>query len=92
MSQPLGLPPVDTPLSVVNDQVVFKGNLRWSGWLNLIQAILNRVSPFVVNNAFMISIDQVPVYADNAAALLGGLTPGNLYRSGASPDVLSIVH
>ena len=32
---------------------------------------------------------DVPVYADNAAALLGGLEVGAIYRTG---DVLKIVH
>lgn len=36
-----------------------------------------------------IVIDSCPVYADNAAALLGGLTVGQLYRTG---DYLKIVH
>lgn len=33
-----------------------------------------------------------PVYANNAAAIAGGLTAGGIYRSGADPDVLAIVH
>lgn len=33
-----------------------------------------------------------PVYANNAAALAGGLTAGGIYRLGADPDVLCIVH
>ena len=40
-------------------------------------------------NAPAIVIADVPVYADNAAALLGGLTEGQLYRTG---DYLKIVH
>jgi hypothetical protein len=32
------------------------------------------------------------VYADNAAALTGGLVAGQLYRTGADPDVVCIVH
>lgn len=34
----------------------------------------------------------VPVYANNAAALAGGLTAGQLYRTGADPDPVCIVH
>lgn len=33
-----------------------------------------------------------PVYANNAAAIAGGLTAGAIYRSGADPDFLAIVH
>jgi hypothetical protein len=34
----------------------------------------------------------LPVYANNAAAVAGGLTPGALYRTGADPDPVMIVH
>ena len=33
-----------------------------------------------------------PTYANNAAAITGGLTQGQTYRTGADPDVLCIVH
>lgn len=33
-----------------------------------------------------------PVYANNAAALAGGLTSGMMYRTGGDPDVVCIVH
>lgn len=32
------------------------------------------------------------IFANNAAALLGGLNVGDLYRTGADPDVVCIVH
>ena len=38
---------------------------------------------------FSIPTSGAPEYADNAAALLGGLVAGNIYRTG---DVLKIVH
>ena len=34
----------------------------------------------------------IPVFANNAAALLGGLTAGAFYRTGADPDPICIVH
>lgn len=40
-------------------------------------------------NASTIVIANVPIYADNAAAVAGGLAIGKLYRTG---DVLKIVH
>lgn len=40
-------------------------------------------------NAPAIVIANTPVYADNAAALLGGLVAGQIYRTG---DYLKIVH
>ena len=36
--------------------------------------------------------DAVPVYANNAAAITGGLAVGGIYRLGADPDHLCIVH
>ena len=89
---PLGPPPVDTALVVSGNSIKFSSSQRWSGWFNLVHQILERVVPFVSNNAFMIDLSQVPIYANNAAALSGGLRAGNIYRSGANPDVLSIVH
>jgi hypothetical protein len=40
-------------------------------------------------NASTIVIANVPIYADNAAAVAGGLAIGKLYRTG---DILKIVH
>lgn len=35
---------------------------------------------------------NLPVFANNAAALGGGLMQGQLYRTGGDPDLLCIVH
>lgn len=35
---------------------------------------------------------SLPVYANNAAALTGGLSVGDFYRTGANPDPVMIVH
>lgn len=34
----------------------------------------------------------LPVYANNAAAVLAGLAVGAVYRTGADPDAISVVH
>jgi len=34
----------------------------------------------------------VPIFADNAAAVAGGLAAGDIYRKGTDPDWLCIVH
>ncbi len=34
----------------------------------------------------------LPIYANNAAALAGGLTIGAFYRTGADPDPVCVVH
>jgi hypothetical protein len=38
------------------------------------------------------SIKGLPIYANNAAAITGGLAVGNLYRTGANPDTICVVH
>jgi hypothetical protein len=35
---------------------------------------------------------SVPIFANNAAAIAGGVPVGGLYRSGGDPDILYIVH
>lgn len=40
----------------------------------------------------LIDFSLLPIYADNAAALLGGLIAGDLYRTGSDPDVVCVVH
>jgi hypothetical protein len=37
-------------------------------------------------------VRSLPVFANNAAAIAGGLVAGNLYRTGANPDPVSVVH
>jgi len=34
----------------------------------------------------------LPIYTDNASALVGGLSIGMLYRTGGDPDLVCIVH
>jgi len=37
-------------------------------------------------------LTATPIYANNAAAIAGGLAVGDVYRNGADPDLLCIVH
>ena len=39
-----------------------------------------------------LNLASVPAYANNAAAIAGGLVQGDLYRTNADPDTLCIVH
>jgi hypothetical protein len=39
-----------------------------------------------------LNIKTLSVYANNAAAVAGGKTAGQLYRTGADPDAVCIVH
>lgn len=38
------------------------------------------------------TISNTPTYANNAAAVAAGLSRGSLYRTGADPDVICMVH
>ena len=35
---------------------------------------------------------NLPVFANNAAAITGGLKPRDRYRTGGDPDVICVVH
>lgn len=39
-----------------------------------------------------LNINGLPIYANNAAAIAGGLIAGDLYRTGGDPDLLCVVH
>lgn len=39
-----------------------------------------------------LSIATLPIFANNAAAITGGLVAGNFYRTGADPDPVCVVH
>lgn len=36
--------------------------------------------------------EDLPIYANNAAAVAGGLSKGDRYRTGADPDHVCVVH
>lgn len=57
-----------------------------AGWANLKVALF--ASPAITTPSLL----SIPVYANNAAAIAGGLTAGKVYRTGADPDPLMIVH
>lgn len=46
----------------------------------------------VANLSDTINGVALPIYSNNAAAVLGGLSAGEFYRTGADPDVLCVVH
>lgn len=72
--------PTPTPTRTpVTDE---RGMLSWP-WLKWLQEIASRAARPVQN---------LTVYADNAAAVAGGLKAGDAYRTGADPDVVCVVH
>jgi hypothetical protein len=59
-------------------------------------AILNAAgiipTPTLARPAYQITGAGLLVFANNAAAIAGGLRVGNLYRTGADPDLVCVVH
>jgi hypothetical protein len=51
----------------------------------------NKTKNFTVGDILALPLPSVPVYANNAAALLGGLVAGNVYRI-TGTDYLGVVH
>lgn len=43
-------------------------------------------------NALATGLSDLPIFANNAAAIAGGLIAGQFYRTGADPDVVCVVH
>lgn len=43
-------------------------------------------------NTNHVNIPNLQVFANNAAAIAGGLVVGDLYRTGANPDAVCVVH
>jgi hypothetical protein len=39
-----------------------------------------------------LSVSTAPIFANNAEAIAGGLEAGQVYRTGADPDLLAVVH
>lgn len=39
-----------------------------------------------------LKVSTLPEYANNAAAVSGGLAAGDLYRTGGDPDAVCVVH
>jgi hypothetical protein len=51
----------------------------------------NATKNFLIADILSLPLPNVPVYANNAAALLGGLVAGNVYRI-TGTDYLGVVH
>lgn len=71
------------------------GQGGWAGGSDGVAAGLGKGgdgSPGVVIVRYLYQSIDTPIYANNAAAIAGGLTLGQLYRTGADPDTLCVVH
>ena len=51
----------------------------------------NETKNYTIGDILSLPLPNVPVYANNAAALAGGLVAGNVYRITAT-DYLGVVH
>ena len=76
-------PPVQTPF--LDD----RGFVSWP-WLKWFQALQVAIPGSSLNAP--LSIIGLPAYASNAAAIADGLRIGALYRTGADPDTVCVVH
>lgn len=45
-----------------------------------------------ISNGVPVWSSSIPIYANNAAAIAGGLGVGAIYRTGADPDPICTVH
>lgn len=64
------------------DSTTGSGRIVFDSTPTLIQATFTGTTTLV----------NLQIFANNAAAVAGGLTVGNLYRTGADPDILAVVH
>ena len=58
----------------------------WKGLLSILQEHIEEVYDDLSR------LEDLPIYANNAAALAGGLAVGDFYRTGANPDPICVVH
>jgi len=63
----------------MTSKVFTSGTVIDSAWLNDANTVVYRLL-------------ELPVYANNAAAISGGLTAGMYYRTGGDPDLVCVVH
>lgn len=52
----------------------------------------SRTSITIKGASGVVNFSQLPVHANNAAAIAGGLVAGDLYRTGGDPDPVCVVH
>jgi hypothetical protein len=60
--------------------------------LSALEEFKRRTESYFSITDFFVAISVSTPRANNAAALLAGLKPGDLYRTGGDPDVVCVVH
>ncbi len=61
--------------------------LRW--WRGLLTVIKESIAFSYEDHK---RLEELPVYANNAAAITGGLVAGQFYRTNGDPDTVCVVH
>lgn len=88
-----------SPDGWIDEFRVSKGIARWTSDFtpptsaySYENVIYGKVGIGTTNPTSKLQVVGLPVYANNAAAIAGGLTAGAFYRTGADPDVVCVVH
>ena len=80
--------PYGTGTGAVGEFVIQTGAVQASGATPHVPTKRLGIKELHIN----LQLGDVNIYANNAAALAGGLVAGDLYRTGADPDPVMIVH
>ena len=90
---------------VPNGGIVFLPDVdfhMWMGDVRMVQLVCRELGANYINSGNLgigttnptskLQVVGLPVYANNVAAIAGGLTAGAFYRTGADPDPVCVVH
>lgn len=82
-------PPVQTPYGRAGTF-----SYPWIRWFQSIQLQILSIAASIaaIQSSGVKFAVGLPTYANNAAAVAGGLKVGALYRTGGDPDAVSVVH
>ena len=63
-----------------------------NGSLGLVQTTVGHIGIGTTTANSPLAVVSLPVYANNAAAITGGLAAGDFYRTGGDPDLVCVTH
>uniref|UniRef100_A0A6H1ZN78 Putative tail protein n=1 Tax=viral metagenome TaxID=1070528 RepID=A0A6H1ZN78_9ZZZZ len=84
-------PPIDADKVIYRDSAAADG-LVTSTWAQVKAFLKTYFDTLYESLGTVTSVGALPIYANNAAAVAGGLAVNDLYRTGADPDVVCVVH
>lgn len=76
----------------VNTKVVVKATGSQSDNLLETQSSAGTIKTSIDKDGILQALTGLPIFANNAAAIAGGVAVGRLYRTGANPDPVMVVH